>query len=228
LLKRVCVAALMLLLTACGTTPSHRRVSPGKPASLESLPAPGTYRIDPAESELRVLVYRGGSLAHLGHNHVLVNLEVSGSIIVGDSLQTSSFGFTVPVDKFVVDDAQARLDEGADFPGQVPEDAKAGTLHNMLSASQLNAAQFPTLAVKSVAIDNPQGAPTATLTVTVAGHDSTISAPFSLQGESGHLTATGSFELRQSAVGISPYSLLGGALQVQDAMQVKIKIVASI
>jgi hypothetical protein len=49
-----------------------------------------------------------------------------------------------------------------------------------------------------------------------------------LQGESGHLTATGSFELRQSAVGISPYSLLGGALQVQDAMQVKIKIVASI
>jgi hypothetical protein len=218
----------MLLLTACGATPSHRHVSPGKPARLESLPAPGTYRIDPAQSELRVLVYRGGSLAHLGHNHVLVNREVSGSIIVGDSLQTSSFGFTVPVDKFVVDDAQARLDEGADFPGQVPEDAKAGTLHIMLSASQLNAAQFPALAVKSIAIDTPQGAPTATLTVTVAGHDSTICAPFSLQGESGHLPATGSFELRQSAVGISPYSLLGGALQVQDAMQVKIKIVASI
>jgi hypothetical protein len=40
------------------------------------------------------------------------------------------------------------------------------------------------------------------------------------------LTATGQFDLRQSAVGISPYSLMGGALQVLDGMQVKITIVA--
>jgi hypothetical protein len=33
-------------------------------------------------------------------------------------------------------------------------------------------------------------------------------------------------ELRQSAVGLAPYSLMLGALQVQDAMTVKFKIVA--
>jgi hypothetical protein len=232
--KSVCVVAFILLLTACGTTPSHRAAPHAKPygeapgpAGLESLPAPGTYRIDPGQSELRVLVYRGGSLAHLGHNHVLVNHALSGSVIVADRLQTSSFDFAAPVEKFVVDDARARSEEGADFPGEVPEDAKSGTLHNMLSVTQLNGSQFPTLTVKSVAIDDAQGVPMAALTVTVAGHDSALSAAFSLKGNPGYLTATASFELLQSAVGIKPYSLMGGALQVQDSMQVKITIVAS-
>jgi hypothetical protein len=227
--KRIAVVALMLLATACVTHPS-RGVPPGPPAtaaSLASLPAAGTYRIDAGQSELRVLVYRAGSLAHLGHNHVLVNHALAGTVLVGQSLASSSFEFSVPVDKFVVDDAQARREEGTDFPGEVPDDAKAGTLHNMLSAPQLNAARFFTLIVKSVAFETSQGAPTATLTVSVAGHDSSLTAPFSLQAEAGRLTATASFELRQTALGLTPYSLLGGALQVKDAMQVKIKIVAA-
>jgi hypothetical protein len=33
-------------------------------------------------------------------------------------------------------------------------------------------------------------------------------------------------ELRQSGVGLTPYSLMLGALQVQDTMTVKFKIVA--
>lgn len=224
--KSVCVVAFILLLAACGTTPSHR-AAPAGTARLESLPAPGTYRVDPGQSELRVLVYRGGSLAHLGHNHVLVNHALAGSVIMADRLQTSSFEFAAPVENFVVDDAQARREEGADFSGEVPEDAKSGTLHNMLSATQLNGAQFPTLTVKSVAIDDVHGVPMAALTVSVAGHDSAVSAPFSLKADPGYLTATATFELLQSAVGIKPYSLMGGALQVQDSMQVKITIVAS-
>ena len=40
------------------------------------------------------------------------------------------------------------------------------------------------------------------------------------------LTATGTLELRQSALGLAPYSLMLGALQVQDAMTIKFKIVA--
>jgi hypothetical protein len=227
--KRVAVVALMVLVTACATHP-RRAVSPGQPenaASNSSLPAAGTYHIDAGQSELRVLVYRAGSLAHLGHNHVLVNRAVSGTVLVGETLATSSFDFSAPVDKFVVDEAQARREEGEDFPGEVPDDAKAGTLHNMLSASQLNAARFSTLVVKSTAFDNSQGTPLATLSISVAGHESSTTAPFSLQAEAGRLIATATFELRQTALGLTPYSLLGGALQVKDAMQVKIKIVAA-
>jgi hypothetical protein len=226
--KRVAVVALMVLVTACATHP-RRAVPPGQPANASSnstLPAAGTYHIDADQSELRVLVYRAGSLAHLGHNHVLVNHAVSGTVVVGETLATSSFDFSAPVERFLVDEAQMRREEGEDFPGEVPDDAKAGTLHNMLSASQLNAARFSTLVGKSTAFDNSQGAPLATLSISVAGHDSSITAPFSLQAEAGRLIATATFELRQTALGLTPYSLLGGALQVKDAMQVKIKIVA--
>jgi polyisoprenoid-binding protein YceI len=227
--KIVGVAALIILLTACATHP-RRGASPAAPAtaaSFTSLPAAGTYRIDPGQSELRVLVYRAGSLAHLGHNHVLVNRALSGEVIVGATLSASSISFSVPVDKFSVDDAQARREEGADFPGEVPDDAKVGTLRNMLSAPQLNAARFPALLVKSRAFDSSQGGPTATLELNVAGHDSSVTMPFSLQAESDRLTAYATFELRQTAVGLTPYSLLGGALQVKDALQVKIKILAT-
>jgi hypothetical protein len=227
--KRLGAVTLTVLLTSCVAHP-HRGAlpeQPSQPASLESLPAPGVYRIDAGQSELRVLVYRAGKLANLGHNHVLVNNALSGSVQVGESLASSSFNFSAVVDKFIVDDVQARRDEGADFPGEVADDAKAGTLHNMLSASQLNGARFSVLVVKSTAFDTSQGVPTATLNISVAGHDSSITAPFSLRVEAGQLVASAAFELRQTALGLTPYSLLGGALQVRDAMRVKIKIVAN-
>jgi hypothetical protein len=41
------------------------------------------------------------------------------------------------------------------------------------------------------------------------------------------LSAKGSLELRQSAIGLAPYSLMMGALQVQDAMTIKFDIVAT-
>jgi hypothetical protein len=68
----------------------------------------------------------------------------------------------------------------------------------------------------------------AELTISVAGHEAKISAPCTLAGDEHRLTAAGSMELRQTAVGLAPYSLLHGALQVEDAMQLKFSIVVPI
>ena len=125
---------------------------------------------------------------------------------------------------FTVDDAEARAEEGEDFPGDIPEDAKAGTRRNMLGPAVLNAAEFPNLTVSSVSLSGTLQAATAELEIGAAGHHSRISAPLTLQGDAHHLVAIGSMELRQSALGLAPYSLMGGALQVQDAMQLKFKI----
>jgi YceI-like domain len=229
LYKRIGVAVLTLTLTACATTQRHRRspAGPKPPAqSLQSLPAAGTYRIDASQSELRILVYRGGTLAHLGHNHVLVNHALIGSVQVGGALASSSFALRLPVGSFVVDDAQARQEEGADFPGEIAPEAKAGTQRNMLSAALLNGARYPDIEVKSASIGSSSGAPSATLVITIAGHDATVEIPFTLRGDAAQLAASGAFELRQTALGITPYSLMGGALQVVDAMQIKFKLVA--
>ncbi|HMH89344.1 MAG TPA: YceI family protein [Steroidobacteraceae bacterium] len=222
---------MVLILSACGA-PRPRPSAPQPaihPASiLQALPPPGAYTIDSQNSELRILVYRAGPLANLGHNHVMVNRGVTGLVQVGSSISSSSFSLKVPVESFVVDDAEARREEGSDFPGDIPPDAKSGTRRNLLSAAVLNAAEFPLITVSSVALSGTPDALSAELTVSVAGHETTISAPCTLQGDEHRLTAAGSMELRQTAIGLAPYSLLHGALQVEDAMQLKFSIVVPI
>jgi polyisoprenoid-binding protein YceI len=230
--KSVGIAILVCSLVACGALRPRQAPAPqpviAPAAALESLPAAGTYRIDTNGSELRLLVFRGGTLANLGHNHVMVNRSVSGVVQIASSISESSFTLEVPADKFEIDAAQSRLEEGSEFPGEIPDDAKAGTRRNMLGSAVLNASQFPVIKVTSTALRGTPGALTADLTIAVAGHESAVSVPLMLQGDSQYMLATGSLELRQSALGVTPYSLLHGALQVQDAMRLKFKILVPI
>ena len=229
--KSLSIGVLALLLAACGAFKA-RHAAP--PRSEESISRPGlppgiVYHIDENQSELRILVYRAGPLARLGHNHVMVNRAISGAVSLADAAGASEFWLNVPVAGFVVDDAEARREEGADFAGDVPDDAKSGTLHNMLSAALLDAEKFPEITVESVAASGAQngpGASTATVAISVAGHESKVDVPFTLQVDSHRLSATGSLELRQSLLGLTPFSLMLGALQVQDAMTIKFDIVA--
>ncbi len=161
----------------------------------------------------------------------MVNHAIRGAVNLADLPEESVFRLTVPVAAFVVDDPQARREEGADFPGDIPDDAKSGTSHNMLSAALLNADEFPVITVSSLAesrAQNPSGAGalTATVAISIAGHDSRVDVPFTFHADSRRLSATGSLELRQSALGLTPFSLMLGALQVQDAMTIKFEIVA--
>jgi hypothetical protein len=224
--NRIVAVTAVLALAACAAPHLRRASPPGATpgTALQGLPAPGDYKIDSENSELRLLVYRAGPLARLGHNHVMVNRAVSGRAQIGDAISSTSFSLSMPASAFAVDDAQSRSEEGDDFPGEIPEDAKEGTRHNMLSAGVLNAAQFPDITVTSAALSGGLEAATADLEISVAGHRARISAPLTLQGDAQHLVATGSMELKQTALGLAPYSLLGGALQVEDAMQLKFKI----
>jgi YceI-like domain len=228
------VAAFALLLAACGAQKVRQTATqiPGESAPAASAVAARSYRIDANQSELRILVYRAGPLARFGHNHVMVNRSISGSVDFGGAATASAFQLSVPVGGFVVDDAQARSEEGPDFAGDIPDDAKSGTLRNMLSAAGLDADEFPAMTVKSVAASGEldasgAGALIATVAISVAGHESTIDVPFTVASGADRLSAAGSLELRQSSLGLTPYSLMLGALQVQDALTIKFRIVAN-
>lgn len=223
--NRIAVAVLMLCMAACAARhPRPAAPPPSPPAVLQSLPAPGEYQIDSNDSELRLLVYRAGPLRNLGHNHVMVNRAVTGHVQIGADVAASSFSLRMRADGFVIDDAQSRQEEGADFTADVPEDAKAGTRRNMLSGAVLDAAEYPEITVKSTALSGGLNQLNADLVISAAGHTSRVSVPLVLQGDAHHFIAAGSVELRQSALGLVPYSLMHGALQVQDAMQLKFKI----
>jgi hypothetical protein len=226
--NRIAIALALLSLAACAA-PRPRPVTRQLPAqaALQSLPAAGEYPIDSSGSELRLLVYRGGSLANLGHNHVMVSRTISGFVHIGTAVPASSFSLRVRADSFVVDDAQARQEEGGDFSGVIPHDAKASTRRNMLSAAVLNAAEYPDITLKSASLSGSLNQMYADVEISVAGHSSRLSVPLTLQGDAHRFIAAGSMEMRQTAMGLTPYSLLHGALQVQDAIQLQFKITVS-
>jgi hypothetical protein len=131
-----------------------------------------------------------------------------------------------------VDDARARSEEGQDFSAEVPEEAKSGTRHNMLGTALLDAERFPVITLTSAGIKRAPEAPesgnlVATLTVGVAGHESTLVVPFVAEISSDRISAAGTVVLRQSELGLRPLSVMLGALQVQDEITVKFKFVAA-
>jgi hypothetical protein len=237
-LKKFCIAVAASVLLSCTSTKPPPSAPPGgvqvppqtaaHPLPPAEAPAAGNYRIDSSRSELRLLVYRAGALGNLGHNHVILNRSVNGSISVAPTLGASSFSMSAAVAAFIIDDAQARSEEGEDFPGDVPDSAKSGTWNNMTGPAVLNSVQYPVISMRSVRLEELQGTLTATVAVSVAGHESTVSVPFVLKKEVYGLSASASFELRQTALGMTPFSLMLGALAVRDAMLVKLKVIAQL
>jgi polyisoprenoid-binding protein YceI len=222
-------AALLAMLSAGCGAPESRQSAPNAPLSSANLPAMAAapYRIDSTRSELRILVYRAGPMAMLGHNHVIANRALGGWVRYAGKVAEASFALTVPDAGFVVDDDAMRREEGADFAEETPQDAKSGTLRNMQSAALLDAAQFPEITVRSVAITGAAGEFTATVAVSVAGHESRLDVPFTVDTSPGRVTASGELWVRQSALGLTPFSVMLGALRVQDDIRVKFRFAAA-
>ncbi len=127
---------------------------------------------------------------------------------------------------FVVDDDAARRAAGPRFAEAVPADAKAGTRAHMLSAALLDARAHPRIVVRSLTILGAGPRFAARMRIRVAGRDATIVAPFTLETDPNRVTASATFDLRQTALGLTPYRVLMGALRVRDRIRLAIRIVA--
>ena len=148
----------------------------------------------------------------------------------------ASVSARIPVAGLTVDEATLREEEtSADFPPQVPATAREGTRRNMLGEALLDAASSPEILLQSVALEAAPGDAggdagalqvLARIAVTVRGQTHTITVPVSYRLAGGQLTLTGESALRQSELGLTPFSALLGALQVQDEMRVRFRIVA--
>jgi YceI-like domain len=232
-------ALLSAALAGCQLPPHVTAAPPAQatPAPPVAAPRLGTpYDVVPGASLLVILVYRAGALASAGHNHVIASHELTGTLYVPPDVTRGSFELHVPVTTLTVDEAALRAQQsGADFPPDVSEGAKQGTRRNMLGASLLDAEHNPEIVLRGVGIAPaaaPQGAAAATRAVvarvesTVRAQQHILSVPVCFRLGDGVLSATGEFPLRQSELGLTPFSAMLGALQVQDEMRVRFHIVA--
>lgn len=216
-------AISMAVLAGCSQVPVKA------PATLPPLPPLITkgaihYTIEPDKSNVRFLVYRAGPLAAFGHNHVIRAAAIRGDVYLNKQFSLSGFEFSLPVDDFRVDEPKERAAEGSDFAEQPSPQAITGTRQNMLGPGVLDAARYTEIVVRSVAVDGSLDNPTATIRINLHGVQRDITVPLALKVSGRQLTADGSFAIKQSDFGITPFSILGGGLQVADTVKIEFHI----
>ncbi len=219
--------ALTFGLAGCPSPPTRPEAG-GAPTTATPqivLGAPGKlYRVVADESEIRVLVYRSGTLARLGHNHVITSYSLLGSVTLPDNPTDAHFEFMMPVVPLAVDEPDQRAEEGAEFSSPVSDAAREGTHKNMMKPEVLDGDQFPAVAVKSTAIERAGDDFEVSFQVGLKGATHELKAPVHLTLEGVALTATGQFTFKQTDVGMTPFTAALGALAVRDELLVKFKI----
>jgi polyisoprenoid-binding protein YceI len=184
------------------------------------------YLVDTASSEVNILVYSKGALARFGHNHVMTSRSVQGRISVSRASPRVAFDLSFPVDELIVDDPQERIAAGNDFPLNLTPADRTGTRKNMLGPAVLDAQRFPFITLSSVSVSGDVQNPHFSVLVTI--RDVSLETPVDAQLTlvDSRLTATGEFDIRQSDFGIEPFSVVLGALRIDDRLHVSFALIA--
>lgn len=223
--------ACLLLIIACLVASCTPHISP--PAAVEHLQAPAGFpeayyrqaelsgskilRVAPSRSLVTIVVRRGGPLARLGHDHVIASHNVRGYVDITDDRAD----LYVPLDRLYVDEPLLRSEAG--LTTQPSNDAVEGTRRNMLE-KVLESDRFPfaLIHVTRVASDRSK----LTLTITLHGTSQDFEIPAQIETLPDGVKISGQLMFNQTDFGIVPFSILGGALQVQNPLDLRFRIFA--
>ncbi len=170
------------------------------------------YRVDPVRSLLVIEVRRGGALAGLAHDHVVASHDVQGYV----APEAGRADLEIQLDRLIVDEPSLRAEAG--FTTQLSEGDIAGIRKHMLE-KVLEADRYPS-ALVNVARDGAQWK----VSITLHGTTHALEVPLAIDTSADEISASGHLALRQTDFGIVPYSFLGGAIQVQDELQLRFAI----
>jgi YceI-like protein len=221
--------AVLLSTLLAGCAPLLREPAPAPAAPPADFPeayyrealAQGkpVFRVDPAESLIVIEVRRSGSLARLGHDHVVASHEVGG-YVAPDEGRADLY---VALARMQVDEAVLRAEAG--FDTQPTESDIEGTRANML-AKVLEADKFPFVLISVAGANAKEKKTTLAVAITLHGHMRTLQVPAETEADAEKVSVTGRLSFDQTDFGITPYSLLGGAIAVQNRVDLRFRIIA--
>ena len=224
--RRTLLACACALLAACTPfAPPPVASLPAAPVAAPAMPAPAwqqpgvhVLHIVPQESLLTITVRRGGALARLGHDHVIASRTLQG--VVAHAPGRAQFQFRL--DEMSVDEESLR--QAAGLTTTPSADAIAGTRHNML-VRVLEAERYPWVRIDTRRTGNKE---MLDADITLHGVTRTMQLPVRIEetADGRSLQASGSLLLKQSDFGIVPFAVLGGAMAVQDQMELAFRITA--
>ena len=174
------------------------------------------WRINPQDSLISVTVRRGGTLARLGHDHIIASRNING--FVAPEQGRADFHFRL--DQLSVDEPALRTEAG--LAPQPSSDAILGTRRNMLSKA-LDAQRFPFVLIHVTRVA-PGAALKAVVTLNGVSRSMDIAAQIEPYGDG--IAVSGRMNLLQSDFGIVPFSVLGGAIAISDRLDLRFRILA--
>lgn len=228
-MRAIRVAAIFaaLLLSACAPEVSQRARVPEPAAEA----AAGRYyaqlaragqpvlEIEPG-SLLVIEVRRGGTLAQLGHDHVVASHGVHGFV----APQEGRADLYLRLDELSVDESELRAAAGFDTHPSASD--IAATRENMLGkVLRVEEHPFAIISMKRIGSDEKPAHLQASVTLNGVTRVLTIEAL--IEAAADRLRVTGQTTIVQSDFGLAPFSILGGAIQVRDAVTVRFDIEAS-
>jgi len=224
-LRRIALAASALALLVAGCAELLRIEAPVAPPAefpesyyQQALKqGKAVYRVDPAESLVAIEVRRAGSLARLGHDHVVASHDVTGYIAPEEGRADAY----VALARMQVDEPELRKEAG--FDTQPTESDIEGTRGNMLN-HVLEADKFPFALIAVAGADARQKKTTLAVAITLHGHMRTLQVPAEIEADDKTIVVSGKLAFNQTDFGITPYSLLGGAIAVRDGLELRFRI----
>ena len=231
------LGAALALLAACAPQPVQppqpvpppQPSQPSRPAGVAEVPPPSfpldlyrnasrrgepVFEVDPAQSLVVVEVRRAGSLARLGHDHVVASHDLRG-YLAPDERRADLY---VRLDRLTVDEPQLRAQAG--FDTQPSAEDIAGTRRNMLGRV-LDAEAHPYALIAVTGKAEGSGLDVA---ITLHGVTRHVSVEAAIESNAGDYVVTGTLAFDQTDFGIRPFSLLGGAVAVADRLHLRFSI----
>jgi hypothetical protein len=223
---RLVIAAIVVgFVAACAPPPPPVKEAP--PRVPEGFPADyyqralderkPVFRVDPSQSLATIEVRRGGSLARLGHDHVVASHDVQGYI----APEARRADLYVELDRLMVDEPDLRKEAGFDTEPSAAD--IAGTRQNMLD-KVLEVERYPYALISIKNIDHAADGTRLNAVITLHGTTRAIAIRAKVDATADAIEVSGRFALLQSEFGMSPFSILGGAIQVADQVDVRFRV----
>jgi len=224
--RRACLFMVFaVLLTACTPQiPSPAPEQGGMPAGFPEsyyrqieMRGEKVLRVDPHQSLLAIEVHRAGVLARLGHEHVVASHHVQGYV----ALKEGRSDLYIALDQLTVDEPELRAE--AKFDTQPSPEAIEGTRRNM-QEKVLESQRFPFALIHIAHADAERSM--LRMSLTLHGMTREWEIPVQMEILPDRIVVSGRMAFNQTDFGIVPFSVLGGALQVQDRLDLRFRILA--
>jgi polyisoprenoid-binding protein YceI len=174
------------------------------------------YVVDTERSEFVVRLFKAGIAAAFAHDHVIRAAGLEGGGSFGpDEPGEGSIWIEVDVASLKADEPEVRGKYGLEK--SMSDKSRQKIQATMLSAKQMDAANFPVISFRSAAIEaHEEGEYLISGDLTIHGVTKPISFPVAAEEVDGRLHGIASIDFKQSDYGIRPFSAMFGAVRNRD------------